>query len=139
MKKIYFALTGVFLLTAFNFLQAQEMIVGGDMETGDAWTIISCTETTGMDVNNEFGYLDDGPLAGQDGCFHSWGSENASDVNLLLYQKVTIQLGVKYSLNLAFKNTIEFNGMWVEVYIGITEPEEGVDSYVVGLNVWLEN
>jgi hypothetical protein len=67
------------------------MIVGGDMETAEAWTIISCTETTGMDVNNEFGYLDDGPIARQDGCFHSWGSENAEDVNQLLYQKITIR------------------------------------------------
>ena len=38
---------------------------------------------------------------------------------------------MKYSVNLAFKNIIEFNGAWVEVYIGIFEPEEGQDTYVV--------
>ena len=38
-----------------------------------------------------------------------------------------LERGVEYVCNLAFKNTMDFNGSWNEIFIGEVEPTEGVD------------
>lgn len=129
MKKLYSIFAILFLALASFNVYAQEMIQGGNMEAEDAefWTIINMsTETADDVVEHEFGYTEDAPSAGEGGCFHSSGSTDG-DINFLIYQEVYLQGGVEYVCNLAYKNTIDFNGSWNEIFIGEVEPVEGTD------------
>lgn len=129
MKKLYSFFTILFLALASFNVYAQEMLQGVNMEAEDAefWTIMEMSIATEDDiVTNEFGYTDDGPFAGDGGCFHSYGSTEG-DINLFIFQEVYLQAGVEYICNLAFKNTIDFNGSWNEIFIGEVAPEAGVD------------
>jgi hypothetical protein len=123
-KKIYtiFALVALF---TFSGLTAQEMIVGGDMESADAWTIHESEPNPAPGVDYAFGYTDDGPTAGSGGCFHM--SYTGQYCNLLIFQEITLKAGVAYTVTAAFKGVTEASSFWSEILIGTTAPVDGLD------------
>ena len=132
MKKLYSIFAALFLVTLGNNVYSQEMVVGGDMESADSWIVIDCTDGANSgSISNEFGFTADGPSDGEGGCFYSNAYFDDGSVNQLVYQEITLQQGVEYEMNLAFKNTVEFNGSWVEVFVGEPEPIVGQDTYVL--------
>jgi hypothetical protein len=132
MKKIYFLASIVIslflLLSSKSF--AQDMIVGGNMENADNWT--TCALNTGADnsVTYEFNYTGDKPTAGVGGCLYiagtNTGTGDGQGTNFMFYQQVTLQYGVPYTFDLAYKD-VRTNNFWFETYIGPNEPTVGSD------------
>ena len=137
-RKIYtiFALVALF---TFSGLIGQEMIVGGDMESADAWTVYEQDPAPAY----EFGYTVDGPSAGSDGCFHM--NYTGQYCQVLIFQELTLKAGVEYTVTGAFKGVTD--SFWGELLIGTSVPIEGidwkpkygednVDAVAYGFNTW---
>ena len=93
MKKIYLFTAIAFSTISFTFLlNAQEMIVGGDMENADAWKISKLNQDTDNTVEYTFGYTDVIPTAGAGGCLYvsgtNTGAENGQLTNFMFYQQM---------------------------------------------------
>lgn len=113
-------------------LYAQEMLMGGSMEIEDEeyWTV-SLLNTDGDNFTEyEFGHLDDVPSYGENGCLYVYGTNTGEAggnlTNIMFYQQVTLQKGVTYTFNAAYKD-IRTNNYWFEVWAGPNEPMEGED------------
>jgi len=132
MKKIYLdgmiMLGLILLISATSF--AQDMIIGGDMENENDWA--TCALNTGADntVTYEFSFSDDRPSAGINGCLHvvgtNTGTGDGQGTNFMFYQQVTLQRGVAYTFDMAYKD-VRTNNYWLEAYVGPNEPEVGGD------------
>lgn len=142
MRKFYLPfvmMLGLFLLFSSKS-SAQEMIVGGNMENADDW--LTCALNTGADntVEYEFDYTSDKPSAGVGGCLYvtgtNTGTGDGQGTNFMFYQEVTIQRGVPYTFDLAYKD-IRTNNYWFEAYIGPDEPAVGADYGAGGGRVFL--
>jgi hypothetical protein len=132
MKKIYLPFTmmlGFFLLVSSKS-SAQDMIVGGNMENADAWMTSALNMDADNSVNFEFNYTGDKPTAGVGGCLYVSGSNTGNTggnlTNFMFYQQVTLQGGVPYTFDCAYKD-VRTNNYWFEVYIGPNEPAVGSD------------
>lgn len=129
MKKINFILSFLFFVTVLN-AQNEELLVGGDMESGDAWTVLDVSENdpfvTSTDVSR-FGYTVDGPSDGENGCFHSSTTPTTQVLSTAVYQKVTINKGEKYIFSMAYKNPKIMQAAWMEAFYSEYEPTENVD------------
>lgn len=130
MKKNYFLLAVLLFALAFNSTKSQdvEMIVGGNMESADAWTITNLNAE--VTASYEFNYNADFPSQGEGGCLHVTASTDGPMVNLMVFQQVTLKRGADYTCDLAFKNTIDFMNFWFEVWVGGNEPVDGGDYNV---------
>jgi hypothetical protein len=139
MKKFYslgLILTGLFFLSALNTF-SQEMVVGGDMENADSWTIVDLAAGDGH--TETFGYTDYTPTDGSGGCLSMSGAGNWG--NAAVCQQITLQRGVDYKLSMLVR-TIDLvpESTWAEVVITDDIPAD--DGYITGfplnmaLNSW---
>ncbi|MBN2807223.1 MAG: T9SS type A sorting domain-containing protein [Prolixibacteraceae bacterium] len=132
MKKFYFLtmLLSVLLIFVSMNSSAQEMIVGGDMEDEGDWEISFLNQDSDNDVTIDFGYTDDKPQYGEEGCLHVYGTNTGTTggnlTNVMFYQQLTLTRGVEYAFNGAYKDK-RTNNYWTEVYVGGNEPAEGAD------------
>ncbi len=132
MKKIYIFIGCVWLILlpfrARSF--GQEMLVDGDMENADAWLKTPLNLDAGNTVEFEFNYTEDGPTAGAWGCLRVAGTNTGTSggnlTNYMFYQEVTLQRGVEYTFNCAYKD-VRTNNYWFEVWVGGNEPADGSD------------
>lgn len=139
MKKFYFlASIGMTLFLLFSSKSyAQDMITGGNMENADDWA--TCALNTGADnsVEFEFNYTGDKPTAGVGGCLYVTGSNTGTGdgqgTNFMFYQQVTLQCGVPYTFDLAYKD-VRSEKYWFEAYVGGPEPAVGGD-YSAGAGI----
>lgn len=123
MKKFNFLMATLIAVFAMS-VNAQEMLTGGNMEDAGAWKTANLNgEVAAEDVNVEFNYTADFPIEGEGGCMHVSTETTGPMVNHAVYQQVTLQRGVEYTTNLAFKNTIDFLNFWFEIYVGGVEPD----------------
>jgi hypothetical protein len=121
-KNLYttFALTALF---TFSGLIGQEMVVGGNMETADGWTVHVAAPNPEPAPVYEFGYTTDKPTAGSGGCFHFSYTGNYAQVTV--FQAITLKAGVAYTVTGAFKGVTE--SFWGEILIGTSAPIDGID------------
>jgi Secretion system C-terminal sorting domain len=139
MKKNYtFNLLALVLLFLFSSKSyGQDMITGGNMENADDWA--TCALNTGADntVTYEFNYTGDKPTAGVGGCLYvvgtNTGTGNGQGTNFMFYQQVTLQCGVPYTFDLAYKD-VRTEKYWFEAYVGGPEPTVGSD-YAAGTGI----
>lgn len=128
MKKFYlFSL----LFAGFSFMTfGQEMIVGGDMENAAAWKTSALNMDGTNEVTFEFNYTTDKPTAGTGGCLYISGANAGTSgnnlTNFMFYQQLTLQRGVTYNFDGAYKD-VRTNNYWTEVYVGGNEPAVGAD------------
>jgi hypothetical protein len=130
MKKIY--LVGVMMLGLILLLSsksfAQDMIAGGNMEDENAWTTSVLNTDADNSVSYEFNFTGDKPTAGVGGCLYVTGSNTGATggnlTNFMFYQQVTLQGGVPYTFDLAYKD-VRTNNFWFEAYVGLNEPAVG--------------
>jgi len=132
MKKIYTFMTFLFLFLLFFQVGsfAQEMLVGGDMENPDDWITSQLNMDAGNTVEFEFSYTEEVPSTGSGGCLRvvgtNTGAAGGNLTNFMFYQQVTLERGVAYTFNCAYRD-MRTNNYWFEVYVGGTEPAVGSD------------
>ncbi len=119
MKTKLYTIFALVALFTFSGLMAQEMIVGGDMESADAWTAYEQDPAPAY----EFGYTVDGPTAGSDGCFYM--NYTGQYCQVLIFQEITLKAGVEYTVTGAFKGVTQ--SFWSEILIGTQTPIDGID------------
>lgn len=117
MRNFYFTkylFIGLLLISAIN-AGAQELILGGDMESADNWTVVEIVAGNGH--IETFGYTDDAPLGGEGGCLSMSGSGNWS--NAAVCQEITVMKGVEYHISLVIKTALDYepNTNWTEVVV----------------------
>jgi hypothetical protein len=132
MKKIYMLAGSVLLILLLFPVSsfAQEMLIGGNMENPDDWATSPLNMDAGNTVEFEFYYTDEIPSTGSDGCLRVTGTNTGTSggnlTNFMFYQQVTLQRGVAYTFNCAYKDK-RTNNYWFEVWVGGIEPAEGAD------------
>jgi hypothetical protein len=141
MKRKLHAIFIAMAMFAFSGLFGQEMVVGGDMESADDWTVHQQTPDPEPAAVYEFGYTADGPTAGSEGCFHF--SYTGKYAQLTITQQITLKAGYPYTITGAFKGvTADF---WGELLISTVMPVEGIDwkpatngdaDLAYGFNTW---
>ena len=124
-----FVVTALLIFLCFQIRSfSQEMLVGGDMEDAEAWLTSTLNTDAGNTVEYEFNYTEDIPSAGAWGCLHVSGTNTGASggnlTNFMFYQEVTLQRGVEYTFNCAYKD-VRTNNYWFEVWVGGNEPAEG--------------
>ena len=140
MKKIYqlsLVLTGLLIIGSINVF-SQEMVVGGDMESADNWTVVDLAAGDGH--TETFGYTETIPTDGTGGCLSMAGAGNWG--NAAVCQEITLERGKNYKLSMLIR-TIDLvvESTWVEVVISDKIPED--DAYLtenfpinMALNSW---
>lgn len=133
MKKIYLCIALSVSLFAFaSKTFTQEMLSGINMEEadGNSWSTSKLNQSDGNTVTYTFGYTDDKPSAGTGGCLYVTGTNAGTAenplTNFIFYQQVTLQKGITYTFDGAYKDN-RTNNYWTEVYWGGKEPEIGSD------------
>jgi len=141
MKKIYFISSlfiGLIFIAAANLSAQDEMVYGGDMETADDWTIVDLDPGSGH--IETFGYTEDTPSDGTDGCLSLAGSGGWS--NVAVCQELYLEKGVDYVISMLVKTSIDlvFESNWVEIVLVPTMPvvDADITAYpnVFALNSW---
>ena len=136
MKKIYFLI--VISLGLFTYIQAQELVVGGDMESPDPWTIVDLAAGDGH--TETFNYTEDWPFGAEGGCLSLAGQGNWS--NVAVCQEITVERGKNYEIAMLVKTSMDFipESQWVEIVVVPEMPVEDADitAYpnVFALNSW---
>ncbi|UII26691.1 hypothetical protein LVD15_25920 [Fulvivirga maritima] len=104
---------------------AGNLIQGADMDSFEYWTKFYISANHDVDIN-----LEDG---------HMVASGN-NDGHVGIYQPINVEADKVYNLSVYLSG----NGatdVWLEVYMGDTEPEEGVEysegGNLMGLNTWV--
>lgn len=113
MKKLL--LFSTIILTTFSFLYSQELVVGGDMESADDWTIVDIAAGDGH--TETFGYTEDFPTGGSGGCLSLAGNGNWS--NVAVCQEITISKGSYYQISLLVKTSMDYEpeSHWTEIVV----------------------
>jgi hypothetical protein len=140
MKKFY--LTGSMLIGLFfigiNNSNAQDLIVGGNMENAADWTVVDIAAGNGH--TETFNYTDDGPTGGSGGCLSMAGSGNWS--NAAVCQAITVQRGSRYLISMNVKTAVDFvvQSDWLEIVvmdkIPATDAEITAFTNSLALNTW---
>lgn len=135
MKKFYtlsLLLAGLFIAGS-SF--AQEMIVGGDMESAESWTVVDLAAGSGH--TETFGYTGDSPTGGSGGCLQFTGLGGWS--HGAVCQEITIQKGTDYDLSMVVKGSIP-GEFWGEAVIidAIPASDDDITSFPINmaLNGW---
>ena len=121
-----------------------ELLKGGSMEYEAAWSPYWNTFDAKDAGSFEFNYTDDGPTAGEGGCYRVTSAGQAAN---MLWQPVTIVPGHKYKISGAYKYLADTAvGVWVELFITrvkpVYPPNDTVSSEIVtamgyGMNTWM--
>lgn len=115
MKKLYTIFAALFLAATLINVSAQEMVVGGDMEEEsiDYWTIVDLAAGNGH--TETFGYTEDSPAGGEDGCLSLAGLGAWS--NVAVCQEILLDKGVEYKISMLVKTSLdmELDKDWVEI------------------------
>jgi hypothetical protein len=136
MKKIYFLASLAFGLLAAN--NAQELVVGGDMESADSWTIVDIAAGDGH--TETFGYIEDVPSDGSGGCLSLAG--NGSWSNVAVCQEITISRGSFHKISMLVKTSMDYEpeSHWTEIVVipQIPEVDADITAYPnsFALNSW---
>ncbi|MBA7479109.1 hypothetical protein ES707_14540 [subsurface metagenome] len=136
MKKIYFLATLAFGLLAT--INAQDLIVGGDMESADNWTVVDIAAGDGH--TETFGYIDDSPSGGSGGCLSLAGNGNWS--NAAVCQEIIVSRGSFYQISMVVKTSMDFepDNQWVEIVVVPQMPAVDADITAypnsLALNSW---
>lgn len=147
MKRKLYTIFALVALFTFSGLIGQEMVVGGNMESADGWTIHEAAPNPEPGVDYGFGYTTDSPTAGSGGCFHMSYTGNYAQVTI--FQEITLKAGVAYTVTGAFKGVTEASSFWSEILIGTSTPvdgidwkpkfgEDNVDAMAFAFNTWTE-
>lgn len=123
MKKLYFLAALAFVLT--SAINAQNLVVGGDMENADNWTIVDLAAGDGH--TETFGYTQDTPGGGSGGCLSLAGEGNWS--NVAVCQEITVQRGLYYLISMLVKTSMDFevDNQWCEIVVVPQMPVEDAD------------
>ena len=144
MKKLYFLILAS--ITLFFNANAQDNVVAGSaMEAGDesSWTVTQLVPDYLATVT--FGYTDDVPSEGSDGCMRVTCTNDANaGTNVLIWQEVNLEAGHQYVVDAAFKGSIlaeSFWAQWLVVNVNTSYPAEGSDymtesDAVAQINSW---
>jgi hypothetical protein len=138
MKKKYKPFSVCALILFAAILQAQEVVVDGNMEVAESWTIVDLAAGNGH--TETFNYLDDLPSGGSGGCLSLAGNGGWS--NVAVCQELTLQKGLDYEISMLVKTSLplEVNKDWVEVVMVPEMPTEDGDitahPNVFALNSW---
>jgi hypothetical protein len=141
MKNIYFfksLFLGLLFIAGTNLSAQDEMVFGGDMETADDWTIVDLAAGNGH--IETFGYTEDTPTDGTDGCLSLTGSGDWS--NVAVCQELYLEKGVDYVISMQVKTSINLvaESNWVEIVLVPTMPVVDADitafPNVFALNSW---
>ncbi|MBN2486716.1 MAG: T9SS type A sorting domain-containing protein [Bacteroidales bacterium] len=136
MKKLYF-LTLAFTVASLT-VNAQNLIVGGSMESADAWTVIDLAAGDGH--TETFNYTGDGPSGGDGGCLRFEGVGNWN--NAAVCQKITVERGKQYLISMNVKSVTDIvaEAFWFEVVVMDTFPrnDDHVKTFPISmaLNAW---
>ena len=132
MKKMYsFFLSAIVMgLLLVSPATAQNLLLGGDMESVDSWTLASFNSVG--DVVTNWGYTADRPASGAGAALyvkttHVTGAPNAQ---FAFYQAVTLEAGKTYALDAAIKVIGQVKTSWFEFYVGSPDPA-GMADYSV--------
>lgn len=119
-------------------IEAQELILGGDMESDEYWTVLDLAVGNGH--TETFGYTEATPEGGEDGCLNMAGSGNWS--NAAVCQEITVTKGVEYMISMAVMTLNDFvpESNWVEIVLVDEMPTVDADitshPNVFALNSW---
>jgi hypothetical protein len=131
MKKLYIlATTALLTVLLLNATAQENLIAGGDMEVEDEgyWLISNLANDPSSETNYTFGYIDDSPYEGYNGCLHFIATNTGSNgSHIMFYQEVTLKRGTTYQFDMAIKALQAMSNSWFEVYLGDTEPVDGSD------------
>lgn len=108
-------------------LNAQNLLVGNDMESASSWSLAPFNTT---DVVSEWGYTTDKPLSGNGGALHVQVTNVTGSSQFGFYQAVQLTGGVKYTLDGAIKIIDKVKTSWLEVYVGNVDPSTLTDYSV---------
>jgi len=136
----------IFLLFVFTIFlwvfcakaqEAGELVVGGNMEDENAWTVIQLDKPDFTDFG--FNYNASTPSAGQGGCFRAVATVN-QEADLFCFQPINVIAGEEYTVSGAFRdvgaNVFQF---WASLCYVTEEPQEGQglsENVIVGFNTW---
>jgi hypothetical protein len=121
MKKNLLSFVFLTLICAITYnITAQELITGGDMESGDAWTQAP-QQGTADGTTFTFGYSEWNPTGGVGNCLSAQGQ---GQVESLVYQQVTITPGNYYKFTGLVANVSQDDlaDAWVEVILSRVVP-----------------
>jgi len=98
------------------------LIENGELDSDDSWTLLPITG--GVDIT-----FQNGAASWSGG---GWG-------NIGIYQTIDIEADIDYQINMDIEGG-PLSDSWFEVYVGLSEPIEGVDysdgGIRMGLNTW---
>ncbi len=135
MKKLLLNITLV-AVSAIG-LNAQELIVGGNMEDVSKWYVDGEFKTSADSATFQFNYTNDFPSLGSGGCMLVTGQ---GQIESIFYQAITIVPGHYYKFSGLIKNAstetitnANSYGAWFQVFLSRSKPVDGA-SYdpVVG-------
>jgi hypothetical protein len=102
-----------------------EMLTGGGMDDKNAWNITYLATTDSLHAT--WGYLGDGPAAGDGGCLRLTDTATAAN-NYCIWQQVTLAAHSTYQFDGALKSVLKTTeNYWIQPNIGTTAPVTGSD------------
>jgi hypothetical protein len=138
MKKLLYFFAATFFVAITQTANAQEVVVDGNMEYEESWTIVDLAAGNGH--TETFNYTGDLPEGGEGGCLRLQGEGAWS--NVAVCQELYIEKGVEYKISMLIKTAqyLELQKNWVEVAIVPEMPAEDGDitAYPIlfALNSW---
>lgn len=121
-------------ITKADFIKANEkpelpegeMLYGGNMEDPNLWNIT--TLNSNGEQSGTWNYTDETLAAGEGGNLLITGSANNATSHYMIWQRVELAAGMKYTFTAAFRDLSEnLNHFWSEVFISTVMPVDGED------------
>lgn len=115
-------------VTPLSILTGGGELKGGNMESGDSWTIDYLNTGAGNNPVATWNATANNPNAGQDGYLLVEGPAATGGVQLAIYQKVHLSMDSVYVFDGAFRDlSTNLKSFWTEVYIGSQPIGDGAD------------
>jgi len=96
-----------------------------NMENPDNWNITNLHSN--LDLTAVWNYSENIPTAGAGGCLRLTAVADNSEYQYCIWKEVTLEAGVIYEFDAAFKDLVGSTQFWSEVYIGKIEPNDSTD------------
>jgi PKD repeat protein len=122
------------ILTKTDYVKANEkpelpegeMLYGGNMEDPNLWNIT--TLNSNGEQSGTWNYTEETMAAGEGGNLLITGSANNATSHYMIWQKVELTAGMKYTFTAAFRDLSEnLDHFWSEVFISTVMPVDGQD------------